>query len=80
MTTFFFDFRVGKVLLRDDEGIELLDMEQAHSEALGALADAICDVVTEGQTNQRFAIEVRDANGPALEITAVFGSNILRRQ
>jgi hypothetical protein len=80
MTRFFFDFRANGALSRDEEGAELPDMEQVHREALAALVDAICDIVTEGQVDQRFAIEVRDENGPALEITAVLGSRILRTQ
>ena len=80
MTQFYFDFRAGESICRDEEGAELSDMGAAHDEALGALVDAICDVVTEGQADQRFAIEVRDPLGPVLEITATFGSRILRRQ
>jgi hypothetical protein len=79
MTRFFFDFRANGALSCDDEGAELQDMEEAHREALGALVDAICDVVMEGQGDQRFAVEVRDEHGPALEITAVLGSRILRK-
>ena len=79
MTRFFFDFRVNGALSRDEEGAELRDMEEVHREAMAALVDAICDVVMEGQGDQRFAIEARDENGPALEITAVFGSRILRK-
>ena len=79
MTRYFFDFRANGALSRDEEGAELQDMEEVHREALGALVDAICDVVMEGQGDQRFAIEVRDENGSALEITAIFGSRILRK-
>ena len=79
MTRFYFDFRANGTLSRDDEGAELRDMEEVHREALGALVDAICDIVMEGQGDQRFAIEVRDENGPALEIAAVFGSRFLRK-
>jgi hypothetical protein len=80
MTKFFFDFRQDGALSSDDEGAELSDAGMAHGEALGALVDAICDVMKEGQSDQRFAVEVRDELGPVLEITAVFASNILRKQ
>ena len=80
MTRFFFDFRTDQDLMRDEDGTELPHVEQAHDEALGALVDAICDIVTEGQSGQQFAVEVRDELGPVLEITATFGSRILRRQ
>ncbi len=43
-------------------------------EALGALADALCDVVMEGQVGQRLAIEVRDEFGPVLEVAALLSS------
>ena len=69
-----------KLSSRDDEGIELSDVEAAHVEALGALADALCDVVREGKADQCLAIEVRDEFGPVLEVTAIFGSRILRKQ
>jgi hypothetical protein len=80
MTKFFFDFRQSGVLATDDEGVELTDAGSAHGEALGSLVDAICDVMIEGQSGQRFAVEVRDELGPVLEITAVFASKILRKQ
>jgi hypothetical protein len=62
------------------EGPELSGAEAAHEEALGALADAICDVFLEGQSDQRLAIAVRDELGPMIEVTAVFSSKILRKQ
>jgi hypothetical protein len=80
MTKYFFDFRAGEILSRDEEGAELPDVEEAHGEALGALVDALSDVVREGRSDQHFAIEVRDELGPVLEITAVLGSKILRKQ
>jgi hypothetical protein len=80
MTRYFFDFRFDETLARDDEGAELSNIEQAHSEALGALADAICDIAMEGKIDQNFAVEVRDENGAALEVTAVLASRILRTQ
>ena len=80
MTRFFFDYRANGKLSRDDEGVELLHTEEAHDEALEALVDAICDTVTAGHADQRFAIEVRDELGPVLELTAIFGSKILRKQ
>ena len=80
MVRFFFDFRVAEFVSRDDEGTELSDVEAAHMEALAALADALCDVVMEGQAGQRLAIEVRDEFGPVLEVAALLSSRILRRQ
>jgi hypothetical protein len=80
MVRYFFDFRSDDVYSLDEEGEELLDAGAAHKEALGALADAIQDIVLEGATNQHFAVEVRDDLGQVLEVTAVLGSRFLRKQ
>ena len=80
MSRFFFDFRVGDVISPDEDGIELNNVETAHQEALSSLVDAIRDFATEGQIQQMFAVEVRDDLGPVLEITAILGSRILRKQ
>ena len=80
MTRYFFDFLTGDLLSLDDEGLELTGAEAAHEEALGSLADAIRDVVLQGRSDQRFAVQVRDDVGEVLEITAIFGSKILRKQ
>lgn len=80
MNTYFFDFRSGDVISRDEEGHELPDIDSAHGEALGALADAFQDVVLQGKSDQHVAVEDRDDLGPVLEVTAVLGSRILRKQ
>lgn len=80
MAKYFFDFRLGDLVALDDEGMELTDVEAAHEQALSALVDAAREAVLEGAADQQFAIEVRDDIGPVLEVTAVFGSQILRKQ
>jgi hypothetical protein len=80
MTKYFFDLRSGNILSRDEEGFDLPDLQEVHCEAVGALVDAVEEVVTIGQSEQRFSIEVRDELGPVLEVTAVLGSKILRKQ
>jgi len=80
MTQYFFDFRSSGVLSTDDEGQELPDVEAAHREAVEALADALQDFVLEGGIDQRITIDVRDELGPVLQVTAVFGSKLLRKQ
>jgi hypothetical protein len=57
-----------------------MDAEAAHSEALGALADALQDVIALGQAGQDVAVEVRDELGPVLRVTALLASEILRKQ
>ena len=80
MTQYFFDFRSSGVVSTDDEGQELPDVEAAHREAVEALADALQDIVLEGGVDQRVIIDVRDDFGPVLQVTAVLGSKLLRRQ
>ena len=41
MTQFYFDFRAGESICRDEEGAELSDMGAAHDEALGALPPSL---------------------------------------
>lgn len=80
MAKYFFDFRAGDVTSLDDEGVELLDVDAAYGEGLAALTDAIYDATLQGQSDQRFAVDVRDDLGPIFQITAVLGSKILRKQ
>jgi hypothetical protein len=47
---------------------------------VGALVDVARDAVMEGTIDQRFAVEVRNGNGPVLEVGAVFYSTIRRKQ
>ena len=80
MARYFFDVRLDGDLAKDDEGFNFRDIEAAHGEALGALADGIRDVVVQGATNQHLTVEVRDELGPVLEVGAVLQSKILRKQ
>lgn len=79
-TVYFFDFRLGDLVAIDDEGLELPNVEAAHDQAASALVDAVRDAISDGAIEQRFAIKVRDEIGLLLEVTAVFGSKVLRRQ
>ena len=80
MARYFFDFRTDDAFMPDEEGADLSDAGTAHEEAIDALADAMRDAALEGSVQQRFAVEVRDELGQVLEVTAVFGSKILRKQ
>ena len=80
MSRYFFDFKTGDIVTPDEEGTELPNLEKAHHEALGSLVDAICDFAKEGQSQQSFAVVVRDEHGPVLNLSAVFDSKILRTQ
>jgi hypothetical protein len=80
MPRYFFDFRSGDAVSTDDDGLDLPDVEAAHGEAIGALADGLRDLIMVGAKDQHFAIEVRDKMGAVFEVAAVLGTKILRRQ
>jgi hypothetical protein len=52
MPRYFFDFRSDGAFSTDDEGLELSDADAAHEQAVGALADGICDSVLQGANDQ----------------------------
>ncbi|MBV9457325.1 MAG: hypothetical protein JO141_07425 [Bradyrhizobium sp.] len=80
MIRYFFDLRSGDLVSVDEEGRMLEDIEAAHQEAVGSLADGIVGIMVEGQCDQHIAVEVRDELGAVLKVSAVFASKILRMQ
>jgi len=80
MVRYYFDFRSGDVLSRDEEGLDLADASVAHKEAIGSLSDAIRDIAIEGVKEQQIGVEVRDRLGVVFKATAILRSKILRRQ
>jgi hypothetical protein len=80
MIRYFFDLRSGDVVSVDEEGRMLEDIEAAHQEAIGSLADGIVGIMVEGQSDQHIAVHVRDELGPVIEVSAIFASKILRKQ
>jgi hypothetical protein len=78
MARYFFDFRSDGPLSADDEGLELLDADVAHQQAVGALVEGIRDIILEGAKDQRFAVEVRDDLGRVLQISGGPGVRIFR--
>ena len=80
MERYFFDYRTNGSLAVDEEGHDFLDVDAAHSEAFAALAESIRDNVrSDAGSDQHLVVEVRDARGPVLEVSALFRSKILRR-
>ncbi|WP_309296303.1 DUF6894 family protein [Bradyrhizobium sp. Ce-3] len=67
MARYYFDLRDGCGLAIDEEGLEMPDLAAVQEEAARALADMIRDSVR-GQNLDRAAVEVRDHNGPILEV------------
>jgi hypothetical protein len=78
MARYFFDFKTDDAFANDEDGVELPNVEAAHNEAVDSLAEMF--VIKEGATDQHFIINVRDELGPVLQITAVIGSTIFRKQ
>ncbi|WP_430648613.1 DUF6894 family protein [Bradyrhizobium manausense] len=71
MKRYYFDIRDGGQFIRDDEGVELPDIESARQEATAALSE-ISRECGRGGPQHRMAVEVRDDRGPVLEATFSF--------
>jgi uncharacterized protein DUF6894 len=76
MARYFFDLRDEDDIAFDEEGLELKDIRAVQDEAARSLADMGRDEVRRhaGDPNKRrrMAIEVRDDNGPVLEVKFAF--------
>ena len=74
MRRYYFDLRDGDAVSRDEEGIELPDIEAVQEEAVRALASMAMDRAEAGSGLARdLAIEVRDNNRPVMGATFRFG-------
>lgn len=71
MKRYYFDLRDGSQFIRDDEGVELPDIESARQEATAALSE-ITRGWDGGGPQHRMAVEVRDDRGPILEARVSF--------
>ena len=65
MTRFFFDTGQDGRIQRDDDGLDMLSIEDARRTALSALGDMARDELRHGCRD--LTIEVRDAQGPILK-------------
>ena len=77
MPRYYFDSIENGRTLRDEEGLELADVEEARIEALKALGGIVKDSMPNGDTAQ-FAIAVRDGT-PDPVITAVLSLSVERK-
>ena len=71
MTRYFFDIREGSQFAPDEEGLDLPSLEAVQEEAARSLADMARDSVRgepDGKAHD-MAIEVRDENGPVMQVT-----------
>jgi hypothetical protein len=70
MALYSFDLRDGNELVIDEEGMELRDTQ---AEAGRALAGVAWDAMrVDGAQGQQMVIEVRDAQGPVMEVKFSF--------
>jgi hypothetical protein len=79
VAVYYFDLRDGETLAVDEEGLELRNMGAVREEAARALAGFAWDAMRlEGAQSQRMKIEVRDQNGPVMEVK--FSFEMARKQ
>lgn len=72
MKRYYFDLKDGNDLSHDEEGMELPDVLSAQQEAAQTLADMARDAIRSDGMGRQMAIEVRDANGPLVQVKYVF--------
>ena len=74
MPRYYFDIRQGDDFAPDDEGLELSSLQAVQEEAARSLADMARDAVRNkfDGAGHRMAIEVRDDNGPVLQVKFTF--------
>ncbi|MGL3104969.1 DUF6894 family protein [Bradyrhizobium sp. BR 1432] len=65
MKRYYFDIRDGSQFIRDDEGVELPDIESARQEATAALSEITREWAS-SRPQHRMAVEVRDDCGTNL--------------
>ena len=74
MSRYYFDIREGDEFAPDDEGLELSTIQAVQEEAARSLADMARDAVRKRHdgAGHQMAIEVRDDNGPVLNVKFTF--------
>jgi len=77
MARYYFDLRDGDGLAPDDEGLELSCFARVQEEAARSLADMARDTIRNDHNgaDHSMAIEVRDDNGPLLQVKFSFEIN-----
>lgn len=81
MTRYYFDIREGDNFAPDEEGLELSTLQAVQEEAARSLADMARDAVRgepDGAAHD-MSIEVRDADGPVMEVKFGFRVNRMQR-
>jgi uncharacterized protein DUF6894 len=81
MPRYFFDLREGDESVPDEEGLELSSIERVQEEAARSLADFARDAarrVTQDGKAHQMTIEVRDDNGPLMQVRFTIDVSRLR--
>ena len=80
MRRYYFDLRDNDEVLLDDEGLELPTIERVQGEAARSLADMARDTASHAHNGKahHMAIEVRDEDGPVMQVRFTFDVNIAR--
>jgi hypothetical protein len=72
MPRYYFDFRNNDGIAHDEHGLELGDIQAVQNEAARSLGDMARDALraspVSADPGHRMAIEVRDGNGPVLQV------------
>lgn len=69
---FFFDLVCGEEVIRDEEGVEAKDLDQALVEARSAIAE-MADEIIKANPDQPCLLIVRDATGALVERVPIMG-------
>ena len=74
MSRYHFDVRDGNEFTLDDEGLELFSIQTAQDEAARSIADMARDSIRKhcDGFSRDLAVEVRDENGPVLQVKLTF--------
>ncbi len=82
MVRYYFDIREGDIVVPDKEGTEFPGLASVQREAVHMLGDLAKSMPFEiGEPGpQRAAIEVRDDDGPVLQIDFLVSWNAFRKQ
>ncbi|MCC8956847.1 hypothetical protein H8B02_26455 [Bradyrhizobium sp. Pear77] len=81
MRRYYFDIRDGDEIASDEEGMELPNIERVQEEAARSLADMARDAarqITQHGDAHQMAIEVRDTDGPVMQVSFSFNVKRLR--
>jgi hypothetical protein len=71
---YYFDLRWGDEVTRDEDGVNLPNLESVQEEAARTLAEMVTDMVRRRPNSAEYgmSIEVRDDNGPVLQARFTF--------